>query len=134
MKRGVDVAVEEINAKGGILGGRVEVVVEDDKGDPKIASTATEKLVTVDNVPAVLGGFSSGCTGTATTVTEKYKVPFMHTGGVAEFLMERGFKYEFRINRAARVFAIGGFTFVEKVLKPPESVYILHEDLSLIHI
>ena len=131
MKRGLDLAVEVINAAGGILGGRLEVVVEDDKGDPKISSSATEKLVTVDNVLAVLGGFSSSCTATATTVTEKYKVPFLHTGGVAEFLMERGFKYEFRINRAARVFAIAGFTFVERVLKPPKSVFIIHEDSAM---
>lgn len=55
-KKGMDLAAEEINAKGGINGRKVEVIIEDDQTDPKQAVSAYQKLVSVDNVQALLGG------------------------------------------------------------------------------
>ena len=55
-KKAMDLAVEEINNKGGINGRKVELVVEDDRTDPKGSVSAYQKLVHTDNVDAVIGG------------------------------------------------------------------------------
>lgn len=56
----IDLALDEINAKGGVKGAKLVVQYEDDKGNPKDAVSAFQKLATVDKVPAVLGPFYSG--------------------------------------------------------------------------
>lgn len=62
-RRGIELAVDQINEKGGVLGGRkLRVIVEDSGGRAPSALDAAKKLVTVDKVPAVLGEYSSGIT------------------------------------------------------------------------
>jgi branched-chain amino acid transport system substrate-binding protein len=50
-KKCIDLAVEEINAKGGIKGKKIEIVYKDNKSNPKDCVTAVRKLITVDKVP-----------------------------------------------------------------------------------
>lgn len=64
---GVRLAVEEWNAKGGVLGKQIEVVYEDDRGDPKDAVAVANKLVN-QNVAAVVGHYGSSCTIPASAV------------------------------------------------------------------
>lgn len=61
-KRGIDLAVAKINSGEGVLGKRLEVVVEDSEGRADAAIQAARKLVSVDKVPAVIGEYSSGIT------------------------------------------------------------------------
>lgn len=56
----IDLAVDQINARGGVRGSRLVIQYEDDQGNPKDAVSAFQKLATVDKVPAVLGPFYSG--------------------------------------------------------------------------
>ena len=58
-KLGIDLAVKEINAGGGILGRPVEVIFEDDKTNPEAALDATRKLIERDGVLAILGPITS---------------------------------------------------------------------------
>ncbi len=58
----MQMAINEINAKGGILGKQVELIVEDDEKNPEKTMNALIKLVTKDKVVAVLGGLTSDCT------------------------------------------------------------------------
>ncbi len=62
VKEGIDLAFHEINKAGGVLGRRLELVVGDDKGDPKEAVALAEKLVLDKRLVAVLGHFFSSCT------------------------------------------------------------------------
>jgi len=64
---GVQLAVEEWNAKGGLLGKKIEVVSEDDRGDPKDAVAVANKLVN-QNVVAVIGHYGSSCSIPASAV------------------------------------------------------------------
>jgi branched-chain amino acid transport system substrate-binding protein len=59
-RTGIDLALEEINARGGINGKKLTVIYEDDKGSPGDAISAFQKLASVDKVPAILGPFYSG--------------------------------------------------------------------------
>ncbi|GAB4066493.1 ABC transporter substrate-binding protein [Ancylobacter sonchi] len=61
-RRGIELAVDEINAAGGVLGQPLKVIVEDSGGRPPSALDAAKKLVAVDKVPAVIGEYSSGIT------------------------------------------------------------------------
>src|SRR5215203_1281413 len=54
-RNGALMAIDEINAAGGINGRKVEAVIEDDQGQPQQASTVVSKLVNQDKVIAILG-------------------------------------------------------------------------------
>ena len=58
----VQMAIDEINAAGGVLGEPLEIIVEDTKADPATAVAAFEKLMTEDGVEFIGGGYSSGVT------------------------------------------------------------------------
>lgn len=74
---GIALAVEEINAKGGLLGKKVELRAEDDRGEASEARTAVEKLITRDGVVAVLGEVASTNTMTAAPVAQTNKIPMI---------------------------------------------------------
>ncbi len=73
-KQGIDLAVEEINALGGINGRELAVIHEDDQMDPTMATNAINKLITVDKVPAVIGEISSAVTLAIAPIAERNKV------------------------------------------------------------
>jgi len=56
MKRGIDLAISQVSAEGGVAGRHVQVDYEDDQGDPKTSIAATQKLITVDGVKVIIGG------------------------------------------------------------------------------
>jgi len=69
---GVEIAVEEINAMGGVLGRPLEVIVEDSESTPKGGMDAVHKLIDVDKVPVVIGENTSSVTiPTATYANSK---------------------------------------------------------------
>ncbi len=71
---GIQIALEEINAAGGVNGKQLEVIFEDAKCDSKAATTATQKLVDVDNVKVIIGGACSSETIAAAAITEPKKI------------------------------------------------------------
>ena len=77
--RGAKMAVAEINAAGGVLDGRpLELIVEDNKTDPKTAVEKAKKLILRDKVVAVMGPVSSAARDAMTPVAEKYKTPLLY--------------------------------------------------------
>src|SRR5581483_5276400 len=59
IRMGAEIARDWINAKGGVLGKKVELLIEDNKSDPKEAATAAEKLIVKDKVPVIVGAWGS---------------------------------------------------------------------------
>ncbi len=59
-RRGVEMAVDEVNKAGGINGQKVELIVEDEKDSPAAAVNAVQKLINVDKVVAIVGPMTSG--------------------------------------------------------------------------
>src|SRR6059036_3728648 len=72
-KEGYDVCADEVNAKGGLLGRKIEFVLYDDQSTPATGVKLYEKLITEDKVDAVMGPYSSPITEAVANVTEKYK-------------------------------------------------------------
>jgi len=74
---GVQLAVEEINAEGGILGKKVEIFVRDDQLSPGVAATRTKELIEKEKVQFVIGGSTSATTPAIKEQTAPNKVIFM---------------------------------------------------------
>lgn len=89
-------AVDERNAKGGVLGKKIELVIEDGQCKPANSVNATEKLIQKDKVVAISGAFCSSATAAVIPVTEKYKMPLVTGVSSKADLTEKGYKYFFR--------------------------------------
>lgn len=76
-KDGITMAVEEINAKGGVDGRKLVLVVEDDQGVPANAATVVTKLVTQDKVQAVLGEVASTNSLAAAPIAQSNSIPMI---------------------------------------------------------
>lgn len=77
---GIQLAVKEQNAKGGLLNKQIEIIVADDKSEPAEAANAMSKLINQDNVKAVMGIFPSSNAIAAANVSESSKIPFLAIG------------------------------------------------------
>lgn len=73
-KNGIDLAVEEINAAGGINGQTIEFICEDDEGDPAKSVSAYKKLIAKDKARLIIGSLTSGCTLAITSQAQANKV------------------------------------------------------------
>ena len=74
---GIKLAVEELNAAGGIDGKKVRLITYDDKGDAREAGTAVTRLVTKDKVVAVIGEVASGLSLAGAPVCQENGVPMV---------------------------------------------------------
>lgn len=93
---GSKLAVQQRNAKGGVLGKQVELIIEDGQCQPSKTVSAAEKLIQKDKVPVISGAFCSSATIAAMSVIEKYKVPFVTGVSSKKDLTERGNEWFFR--------------------------------------
>jgi len=96
MKEGIELAVEEINAKGGINGRKIVAIFEDDASQPAQSVAAAEKLTTRDEVLLVIGAYNSACVLAHMQVTQREKTPQINPIAVATAITESGNKYMFR--------------------------------------
>ena len=136
MSRATHLAIKHINESGGIKsmgGAKLELLESDTRGDAKVALTETERLITREKVPVLLGAFQSGVTFPATAVAEKYTVPWVvDLAGKGE-ITERGFKYVFRptqIPAAGNAESMAEFVaFASKTTgKPAKTVAMVYEN------
>ncbi len=109
--KSIQLAIDEINAKGGVLGKKVELVVFDDENKPDVATTGFRKLVYEDNVVAIFGIHSSAVGLALLPLIKEAKVPVFAHGSVADQIDEQvaqdpGLKYWFRFNINASTHAL----------------------------
>lgn len=93
---GAKLAVERRNAAGGVLGKKIELVIEDGQCQPAKSVNAAEKLIARDKVVALSGAFCSSATAAVMPVAEKYKMPFLTGVSSKADLTEKGMQYFFR--------------------------------------
>ena len=82
-------------------GAKIEPIYVDHRGDPSVAQSLAQRLITNDKVVALLGSYHSSTAMTATAVAERYGVPFVVSDSVAGNITTRGFKYTFRVTPIA---------------------------------
>jgi branched-chain amino acid transport system substrate-binding protein len=101
VKAGYDIAVKHINDAGGVMVKEynkklpLELIIVDDESDSVKTTTRLDKLSSVDNVVAYLGGFSSDLNVVGMATAEKNKVPWIGVTVAAEAPFKKGFKYVF---------------------------------------
>ncbi|NTV41953.1 MAG: ABC transporter substrate-binding protein [Syntrophobacteraceae bacterium] len=76
-KKSMEMAIEQINARGGIDGHQLEAVIYDDEGDPTKAVLSATKLISKDNVIAIVGPSLTPTTLPIVSIVEKEKVPLI---------------------------------------------------------
>jgi branched-chain amino acid transport system substrate-binding protein len=115
---GIQLATEIVNEQGGIksLGGaKLKAVIYDTETKPDIAQAQTEKAI--DQGAVILtGSTQSAAAMLATTVAERYKVPFIFQDN-DQMVIERGYKYTFKIRPHARVYAETILQFIQQMGK-----------------
>jgi branched-chain amino acid transport system substrate-binding protein len=95
-KNGIDMAVDEINAAGGVLGKKVRMIIEDDQGLPAEAQTVVTKLITRDKVIAVLGEVASSSSMAAAPVAQQNMIPMISPSSTNPEVTKAG-DYIFRV-------------------------------------
>ncbi|MBB6218315.1 branched-chain amino acid transport system substrate-binding protein [Anaerosolibacter carboniphilus] len=94
-KKALDLAFEEINANGGLLGRKVEFVLEDNKSTQADSATAAQKLTQQDKVVAILGAVASSNSLAAAPIAQEAKVPMVSSSSTNPAVTEVG-EYIFR--------------------------------------
>lgn len=87
-KQSFDMAVDEINAGGGVNGRKIQLLIEDTQGKPDVGRSAVEKLITMDKVVILGGGYSSSVTYAAAGVALNKGFPFLVNTGSADDITE----------------------------------------------
>lgn len=96
MLEAAKLAAEDLNAAGGVLGRRIEIISGDDGCDPQMAADAAENLAAT-GIIGVAGGFCSGAALPATAVTDTKGIPFISAFATNPELTERGLPTVFRV-------------------------------------
>ena len=96
--QGAKIAEEEINKAGGVLGKKIELIVEDNKSNPTEAVATAEKLIVRDKVPVMMGAWSSTLTLAVMPKLEEYKVPMLVETSSSGKITVSGNPYIFRIS------------------------------------
>jgi branched-chain amino acid transport system substrate-binding protein len=100
---GAKVALEEINAAGGVLGRKIRLAPEDGACNPNQSVAAAEKLITTEKVVAVIGALCSSATGAVSETIKKYKLPLITGVSTAERLTESGNPWFFRATTTTKI-------------------------------
>ncbi|HMO29940.1 ABC transporter substrate-binding protein [Enterovirga sp.] len=98
--RGVEIAVDEINAAGGVQGEKV-VLVRGDAVDNNQAIGEARRLISREKVAAIFGSYSSARSIAASQVAELSGIPYFELGAVADEVTGRGLKFLYRTNPTA---------------------------------
>ena len=96
--QGAKLAEEEINKAGGVLGKKLQLVIEDNKSNPTEAVSTAEKLITKDKVPVMLGAWSSTLTLAVMPKLEEHGVPMLVETSSSGKITTSGNPFIFRIS------------------------------------
>src|SRR5262245_11977005 len=112
---GAKIAADEINAKGGVLGKKLELIIEDNKSNPTEAAAVAEKLIVRDKVPVMMGAWGSGFTLAVMPKLMEYKVPMLVETSSAGRITTSGNPYIFRISPLSAVEAVAFAKVVDQL-------------------
>jgi branched-chain amino acid transport system substrate-binding protein len=129
MLRGYRLCVEHANDRGGVLGRRLDLLVEDDRSAGPTAAAIYEKLITRDKVDAILGPYSSPLTEAMADVAERHRMPMVAAGGAATSIFRKGRRYVFGIHSPAEAYLRGLIEVAAS--RGLKTVAVIYEDTLL---
>jgi len=128
-KAGYQIALEEINAKGGINGKPVELSIYDDQSKPDQAVQGVSKLVDQNRVKLILGSYSSESTRAIVPVVTQKQIPLIMPTSVADNVVETGSQWVFRICAGSGSYASATLDFL-KNNGNPKTLAIVYENTN----
>ena len=131
-RNGYDLAVDAINAKGGVaIGGKrfkLAIRYYDDESTPARGTELAERLIQQDGVKFMLGPYSSGLTKAILPIVEKFHVPMVEGNGAARELFSKGYRYIFAVLSTSDQYLTGVIDLAaenaEKLGKQPASITV----------
>jgi branched-chain amino acid transport system substrate-binding protein len=128
-ERGFAIALEEINAAGGVLGKPLEIVTYDDQSKPDIAAQGVAKLVDQDKVSALIGSYSSESTKSIVPLVARRGVPLLMPTATADNVLESTEGWSFRLCSGATDYANAVIAFFNDA-GMPKSIAIVYENTN----
>ncbi|MFH1032916.1 MAG: ABC transporter substrate-binding protein [Pseudomonadota bacterium] len=125
MKKGMDLAVDDLNAKGGLFGGKVELVYADTEAKPDKGLAAVKKLITRDDVLVVGGGYASSVNIATTDVASQEQTPIVIAIAISPTITSRGLDYVFRTSPTSPMFLEGSTAWIKEVKKPKSVAFFM---------
>jgi branched-chain amino acid transport system substrate-binding protein len=113
--QGAKIAEEEINKAGGVLGKKIQLIIEDNKSNPTEAVATAEKLIVRDKVAVMMGAWSSTLTLAVMPKLEEYKVPMVVETSSSGKITTSGNPYIFRISPTSEMEARAFTPLVKKM-------------------
>jgi branched-chain amino acid transport system substrate-binding protein len=128
-KNGYAIALDEINAKDGVLGKKIELDFYDDQSKPDQAVQGVSKLVDQDNVPLLLGSYSSESTKAIIGAVTQRETPLIIPTATADNVMDSKSPWVFRICAGANDYAKTTIAFL-KANGAPKTIAIVYENTN----
>ncbi|HMK52697.1 MAG TPA: ABC transporter substrate-binding protein [Thermodesulfobacteriota bacterium] len=119
MRRGNQMAVDDINAKGGIKsmgGAKLKLLLADTEAKEEVARTEAERVIK-EGAVCLVGPFLSGNAMTIATLCEQRGVPFVMDVAAADDITRKGFKYSFRVFPTTTKFADSMLFYMSQIMK-----------------
>jgi len=124
--RGYQLCVKHANEKGGVLGRRIELYVEDDQSKVPTAVAIYEKLITRDKVDLLLGPYYGPIVDAVADVSEKYRMPMVAAAGAVTSIYKKGRRFVFGVQSPGEVYLEGFIDLAAK--RGLKTVALIHED------
>ncbi len=134
-------ATEEINENGGLYIKEydkkipIKLVKYDDETDPQLTVELMEKLCNQKDVVAILGGFPTNLVSLQANTAEKYKIPYVNSGGAGRDIYARGYKYVFGTASPVDLMGATVIDFIKSqidkgVVDKPVKIALAYEDTA----
>jgi branched-chain amino acid transport system substrate-binding protein len=128
-QKAYSMAVDEINAKGGVNGRKIEVIIEDHQAKNPLAATIAEKLITQNQVLVLTGGRASGQAVEIASVAQRLKTPYMVDHPSADIITAKGFEWVFRNNPTGSIYPEAFNKFISEVPSAlPKSAAVVYDN------
>src|SRR5258705_2371669 len=125
---GARIAADEVNAAGGVLGRRIELIIEDNKSNPTEAAAVAEKLITSDKTPVMMGAWGSSLTLAVMPKLIEYETPMVVETSSSGKITTTGHPYIFRISPPSAVAAAAFKGIVAKLELKKVDFLVINND------
>ena len=96
--QGIEVAIAEANAAGGVDGKQLKLISRDDQSQPDVAISRAEELCAWEKVRALTGGYVDSLVGPIAAVAKKYRIPYVASASLQKELVQHENPYFFRVS------------------------------------
>src|SRR6185436_6120868 len=124
-KKGMELALEEINASGGVLGKKLELVVRDDGGSPGDAVRVAEELISREKAVVLMGTFASNVGLAVSNLAAQRKILFVASEPLTDKIVwENGNRYTFRLRPS---------TYMQTAMLIPEAAKLKKKRWAIVY-